>query len=194
MIAELFKYNCSTLFILKPVVGINFGLLSSEYGMINSYLKDKSREDLEGNYLFVLFRPEDFSYFEMFIEDQVETNPSFMEDYDHPEGYVVMVYKIRDELKDDFELFKQGKYSKLSYLIKDCYQKEVKAFLKPIPSFQWQVFKKNKELREKLEEFVGAHIEKDMELWALPDVEGKEVLDIEKFLQPEPQKLLKNKL
>ena len=55
MIAELFRYNCSCLFILKPVVGVNWGVLAEDFGMINSYLRDKSREDLEGELLFVLF-------------------------------------------------------------------------------------------------------------------------------------------
>src|SRR5687768_5394776 len=130
MIAELFKYNCSTLFMLKPTIGINWKILEDEFGMINSYLKDKTREDLEGNLLFVLFKPVDFDYFELFLEEQQERAENFIEDYDYAGGYVVMVYRIPEILKEDFELFKKGKYSKLSKLLKNCYEREVKAFLK----------------------------------------------------------------
>lgn len=187
MIAELFRYNTSTLFILKPVVGINFGVLKKEFGVINSYLKDKAREDLEGDMLFVLFKPVDFDYFEQFLEEQQENSANFLEDYDYAGGYVVVVYKIPEKMKEDFELFKQGKYSKLSDIIKNCYDKEVKAFLKPMPSFQHEVFSRAKRLKEELEEFLNAKFEKGAELWSLPDLSegGKETLDIEKFLKPE---------
>lgn len=184
MIAELFKYNCSALFILKPVVGINYGTLKENYGFINSYLRDKAREDLTGNLLFVLFRPQDFEYFEMFISEQSLDNDNYLEDYDYSNGYVVMVYRIPEKFKEDFEKFKEGKYSKLSSLIKNCYEKEIKTFLIPEESFQWSVFNKSSKLRKTLEEFLDCQFTKDMELWQLPDIENKEVLDIEKFLYP----------
>jgi len=190
MIGELFKYNCSTLFILKPVIGVNWGILGEEFGLINSYLRDRAREDLTGELLFVLFKPIDFDYFEMFLEEQSESE-HFLEDYDYAGGYVVMVYKIPEWLKPDFELFKQGKYSKFSNLLKNCYDKEVKAFLKPIPTFQWEVFNKSKSLREELEEYIGSAIDKNSEIWELPDQEKKEVLDIQQFIKPELTQILK---
>lgn len=176
MIGEMFKYNCSTIFMIKPIIGVNFGVLKDEFGMINSYLKDKSREDVQGDYLFILFKPIDFDNFESFLETQQEKNLDYIEDYDYTNGYVVILYKIPDVLKDDFELFKQGKYSKLSKLIKSCYDKEVKAFLKPLPGFQYEVFIKARRLKEELEEYLGSHFEDGMELWMLPDME-KECLD-----------------
>lgn len=182
MIAELFKYNCSTLFILRPVVGVSWGILAEDFGMVNSYLKDKSREDLEGELLFVLFKPIDFDYFELFLEQQAALE-HFIEDYDYTNGYVVLVYKIPEYLKSDFELFKQGKYSKFSDLIKNCYEKQVVTFLKPISTFQWDVFNKAKSLRKELEEFLETQIEKGSELWQLPDVE-KECLNIQQFIKP----------
>lgn len=184
MICELFKYNCSALFLLKPTIGINFGILASEFGMINSYLRDKAREDLEGNLLFVLFKPIDFDNFEWFLEQQTEKAENFIEDYDYAGGYVVMVYRIPDVLKPDFELFKQGKYSKFSKLIKNCYEREVKAFLKPQQSFQWDVFTKAESLKRELEEFLDTTFEKSAELWTMMD-EEKELLDIQQFIKPE---------
>jgi hypothetical protein len=183
MIAELFRYNCSTLFFVKPVVGVDWGILKEEFGLINSYLKDKAREDLEGNLLFALFKPIDFDYFELFLEQQSNLE-HFLEDYDYKNGYVVIAYKIPEEYKEDFELFKHGKYSKFSDLLKNCYQKEVVAFLKPIPTFQWDVFNKSKKLRKELEEFLETTFEKGMELWSKPD-EQKELLNIQQFIKPE---------
>lgn len=193
MIAELLKYNCSTLFILQPVTGVKWSEQEEEFGMINSYLKDKAREDLTGDLLFVLFKPKDFDYFELFVQEQEGNNSAFLEDYDYADGYVVLVYRIREELKKDFELFKQGKYSKLSELIRKSYDREVRAFIKPIPSFQWEVFRRATRLRKELEEFFETQLEKEAELWAIPDM-NKETLDIEKILNPEinEQKLLEN--
>lgn len=184
MIGELLKVNCSTLFMLKPVVGVSNMVLQDEFGMINSYLQDKSREDLNGDYLFVLFKPIDFDYFELFLEEQAERNKDFVEDYDYAGGYVVIVYKIPEILKDDFELFKKGKYSKLSTIVKECYEKEIKFFLEVIPGFQHEVFSKANRLKEELEEKFGMYFTKDMELWQLPDITGKEVLDIQSFIKP----------
>lgn len=188
MIAELFKYNCSTLFILKPVVGESYGSLRENYGFINSYLKDKAREDLSGDLLFVLFKPEDFEYFGMFVSEQIAENHNFIEDYDYTDGYVVIVYKIPQVMKEDFEKFKKGEYSKFSHIIKNCYKKEIKSFIDPNKSFQWKVFDKSKELKKELEDFLDVQFTKDMELWQIPDVEGKEILDIEKFLYPDLKK------
>lgn len=189
MIGELFKINASTLFILKPVVGVNWGVLGEEFGLINSYLQDKAREDLTGELLFVLFKPVDFDYFEMFLEEQSKSE-HFLEDYDYAGGYVVMVYKIPKWLESDFKLFKEGKYSKFSDLLKNCYDKEVKAFLQPIPTFQWDVFNKSDRLRKELEEYIGNYIDKSSEIWGLPDVEKKEVLDIQQFIKPNGVKSL----
>lgn len=183
MIAELFKYNASTLFMLKPVVGVDWGILSEDFGLINSYLQDKAREDLTGDMLFVLFKPIDFDYFELFLEQQSALE-HFIEDYDYTDGYVVLAYRIPEKLKDDFELFKKGMYSKLSKIIKECYDREIRAFLKPIPTFQWEVFNKSKAFRKELEEFLDTVFTKDMELWQKPDLEGKEILDIQQFIKP----------
>lgn len=180
MIDELFKYNCSTIFLLKPITGAHFSHLENDYGLINSYLKDKLRDEDGGDNMYILFKPHDFEQFEQFLNTQEYENIHFKEDYDYAGGYVVLIYKIPDHLQKDFELFKQGKYSKLSKFIRGCYDKTVKVYMKHIPTFQWDVFSQNEKFRKEIELFLDVELDKDAELWSIPDM-VKETLDIEKI-------------
>lgn len=173
--------NASTLFLLTPISGQEVELLR-EYQLIDSYLKDVDREDLNGNYLFVLFKPEDMEFFELFLYTESTNNENFIEDYDYAGGYIVLVYKIPEWLKDDFEKFKKGQYSKFSAKVKSLFKKvqKSKGNIKTVTTIQWDVFSKNPELRKDLEKFVGESIPDDIELYGIPDME-RETLNISKF-------------
>lgn len=191
------KGTPSRWFILKPIVKETADALK-EHNLINSYLRDKYREDLYGeDLLFVLFKPPDFDYFELFLHQQIAENKNYVEDYDYEGGYVVVVYKIPDGLKADFELFKRGKYSRMSDRIKASYGKEIRrtgtvkqmVFKK---TFQHMVFTKDPQLQQLLEEYMGIRFadhfpsKVDMELWEAVDME-KETLDIDKIKENEQQ-------
>jgi len=173
--------NTSTLFLLQPITRMEREFLN-EYQLINSYLKDVSREDLEDDLLFVLFKPNDFDYFELLIHTQSTENEDFVEDYDHGDGYVVLVYKIPEWMKNDFEKFKKGKYSEFSDKTKGFFKKvkKIPGRLHTTTSIQWDVFNKSEKLRKDLEEFIGEPLDKNAELFSIPNME-KETLDIEKI-------------
>lgn len=198
MIEELMKFNSSTLFILKPIVKEPMDVLL-EHNLINSYLRDRDREDIEGDYLFVLFKPPDFDFFEIFLHEQHE-NVHFVDEYDYEGGYVVLVYRIPDAMKKDFALFKQGKYSKMSAWFKAYYSKDLIKKGRSISvevdgmkikkSIQWLVFDKDKQLQLLLEKYMGIRFDEiyqkkeDMELWTGVD-EEKETLDIDRIRDEE---------
>lgn len=173
--------NASTLFLLTPVSGQEVELLR-EYQLIDSYLRDSDREDLTGNLLFVLFRPDDMEFFELFLYTESSQNVNFMEDYNYAGGYIVLVYKIPDKMKDDFEKFKLGQYSKFSKETKSLFKKStgVRKGFEPLTTLQWDVFSKSSALRKDLEKFVGETLPDDIELYGIPDIE-KETLTISKF-------------
>lgn len=171
--------NASTLFLLTPVSGHDVDLLR-EYQLLDSYLKDIDREDLDGNLLFVLFRPQDREFFELFLYTESAENENFVEEYDYAGGYIVLVYKIPEWLTDDFVRFKDGKYSKFSAKTKAMFKKTKKIGIKSLTTIQWDVFSKNKDLKQDLERFIGESIPDDMELYGIPDMQ-KETLNIQKF-------------
>lgn len=173
------RYNASTLFLIRPIMRKSLSDLD-EYNLINSYLKDKNREDLDEDLLFVLFKPKDFDFFSFFTAKE-ELNENFIEDYDYEGGYTVLVYKIPISLKRDFEKFKEGKYSEFSNYTKNLYKKAVQVgVLSEKSSFQWQVFKKDPELHKELEEYVGEKLDEGIELFPVPNLE-RETLDIQKI-------------
>lgn len=194
------KFNSSTLFILKPVIKEGMDVLL-EHNLINSYLKDKNRDDIEGDHLFVLFKPPDMDYFELFLHEQ-EENLNFVEDYDYEGGFVVLVYKIPEAMKKDYALFKTGRYSKMSQWFKSYYATELVKKGKTITvevdglritkSIQWLVFDKDKKLQFLLEKYMGIKFDDiydnkdDIELWTGVD-EVRELLDIDKIKQEHEQ-------
>lgn len=186
MIEHIVKANnASTLFLLTPVTRQEKELLN-EYQLINSYLRDKDREDLVGDLLFVLFKPTDLEYFELFTYTQAHENEDFLEDYDYAGGYVVIVYRIPQWLKEDFEKFKRGEYSKFSDKAKGFFRKmkKAKGRIESTQSIQWDVFNKETTLRKDIEKYVGEPIDPTQELWPVPNME-KETLNILKFRKNE---------
>ncbi len=182
MIEQIIKNNnASTLFMLTPVSGHEKDTLL-EYQLINSYLKDVNRDDLGDNLLFVLFKPDDMEFFELFLYTESANNENYVEDYDYAGGYIVLVYKVPDWLKEDFERFKRGEYSKFSMKTKNLFSKTIsmRTGLKTVTTIQWDVFSKSEELRKDLEAYVGQPISKDTELYSAPNTD-RETLDITKF-------------
>lgn len=175
------KWNCSTLFLLKPVTGIGIGGMS-EYGLINSYLQDVERE-YEDDVLFVLFKPENWDDFQLLIQREAESKSNFIEDYDYEGGYVVMAYGIPKEMKIDFEKFKEGKYSEISEDFKKKHDWKVMYNYETKNSFQYMVFYKDAEYVKQLENMLDVKFAPEQEMWSIPA--EKEILDISEIKQKE---------
>lgn len=180
------KFNASSLFLLRPLAGEERGALE-EYNFINTYMRDVNKEEYGDGFLFALFKPVDFDFFELFLHGQQTENENFVEDYDYDGGYVVIVYSVPDRLRADYERFKKGEYSKFSMFTKSLFRKmKLKNAIQKIPGFEWQVFNKSEVLRKELEQYVGEQIDDDAELYPIPN-EQKETLDIDKIRQKHEQ-------
>jgi len=185
MIESLLKYNASSLFLVKPVVGEGLGTLESDYQFISSYLKDEEREDLNGDFLFLLFKPIDFEHFESFVFKQ-KNNTNFFEDYDYEGGYVVLVYTYPDFMIRDLKKFKEGKFSEFTSYTKGLFNKFYKPSIigKQQKTPHWLIFDKDKILRKELSELLDVEIGKEEELFKKPGKE--EILNIGKIRENEP--------
>lgn len=202
-IDELFKFNCSTLFLLLPL-GLNRSKVS-EFGFKSAYIRDVSKEVEYSNPVFLLFKPDDNLMFQAFVDSEyVRVNPhtetnDLIEDYDHEGGYVVLLYQFPEEFKDDYERFLHGEYSKFSKKFKSVYPKVMKVKLPDgrvdeVIGTQYKIIHKgNRKLEEEIEKTGDMDIKKelearldiilddDSELWESPG--KKDILDIKKVIE-----------
>lgn len=153
-----------------------------DHNFINAYIKDINREvQYKKNAVYLLFKPDNFNAFNYFVEGEYDRTVNIVEDYDYEGGYVVLVYVLDGRYMDDFELIKQGKYSRTSREFQDLFPKVVKIIKNGLHrdeiSLQHRIFKKTDDLRAYWEERMGIDLPDDMEVWEV-FIEDNEVLDI----------------
>ncbi len=81
-------------------------------GFINAYVKDAMKEVQYENCIYLLFKPANNNLFKEFLDAEYERTTALIDDYDYNGGYVILVYTLDDKWKSDFDLIRQGKYSK----------------------------------------------------------------------------------
>jgi hypothetical protein len=150
-------------------------------GFINGYIKDETAEHHYEGCIYLLFRPDNVDKFREFLDSEYERTNNIVEDYDYNDGYVVVVYKLNPDFKDDYNLVKQGKYSKTSKEFKLEFPKVVKLFKQGLHrdeiSLQYRIFNRTQDLIDFWEEKLGIRFDDDQEVWDGFD-EEKEVLNI----------------
>ena len=161
------------------------------YKFINAYVRDKSHETSIGQPIFLLFRPSNPVGINKFIEEEYEIG-LLKEDYDYPDGYVVLLYEFPQEYKRDYDLLLQAKYSQTSKEFKDLFPEERSSrvtknakgeVVKIVQrTFQYMVLHKTSELRENIEDLYKVKLDPEDELYSLFDIE-KETLKIEDYVQ-----------
>jgi hypothetical protein len=157
-------------------------------GFINAYIKDARREDQYKDSIYLLFKPENLDKFREFLDSEYERTKSVIEDYDYEDGYVVVVYQLDQKYKNDFNLVKQGRYSKTSTDFQKLFPKVVKivrnGLHKDEISLQYRIFNKAEDLVNFWEEKLGIDlvetIGEDFEVWDGWD-EQKEILELDKI-------------
>jgi hypothetical protein len=157
-------------------------------GFINAYIKDARREDQYKDSIYLLFKPTDLDKFREFLDSEYERTKTIIEDYDYEDGYVVVVYQLNDKYKKDFNLIKEGKYSKTSEEFQKLFPKVIKivrnGLHKDEISLQYRIFNKNEDLVSFWEEKLGIDLKevvgKDFEVWEGWD-ESKEILELDKI-------------
>ena len=118
--------NVSTVMLL-PIIKVSKNLMFNFYrfGFKNTYLFS---EQLDGEYnfnpIYLLFEPKDLNLeFAEFIFE-LSSNHNFIEVKDIGYKKILVVFRIPDQFKEDFKLFLEGKYSKVSTDYKKCFQLE----------------------------------------------------------------------
>jgi hypothetical protein len=191
--SDLFKLNVSTIFLLYPL-GIKYQGLKG-LGFLNAYLED-SEFSWEGDVVLLLFKPKNVFRFQFWVEQEKERTPAFIDEYDYEEGFTVLVYQFPIELKEDLELIKQGKYSRVSkayiatvpessnVVVKDSEGKDRYAFCAAR-----LIVHKDPEWIKIVEEMLGLAIHPSQEFW-LKMKKEKETLNISRIRE----ELKQNKL
>ena len=157
-------------------------------GFINGYIKDERRDTQYEDAVYILFQPNDIDRFREFLEGEYEKKDHIIEDYDYEDGFVVVVYQLDKKYEKDYELVRQGKYSKTSKAFQNEFPKSVKivkdGLSKDEMSLQTRVFKKTEDLIEFWEDKLGLNLKEvfgdDYEVWDGFD-ESKEILEIDKI-------------
>ncbi len=180
------KKNITSIFMV-PTLKVPKDALRSN-GFINAYIKDNRREDVYKESVYLLFKPTDLDKFREFLDSEYERTKAVIEDYDYEDGYVVVVYQLNDKYKKDFNLIKQGKYSKTSEEFQKMFPRVVKIVKdnsrRDEVSLQYRIFSKAEDLLNFWEEKLGIDFKStfgdDFEVWDGWD-EEKEILELDKI-------------
>lgn len=173
------------------------GMHDNNHGFINAYHKDLRRDVQYEDAVYLLFRPVDIDRFREFLESEYERTDSVIEDYDYEDGYVVVVYKLNPYYKPDFDLIREGKYSKTSKEFQELFPKKVRVkdddgFITHEDALAIRIFERREELKEYWEEITETCIPEDMEVWDEYNDE-KESMDLDKIIIEQNKKTLTTK-
>jgi len=181
---EPLKKTISTVFML-PTLKISKEKLT-ENGFINAYEYDEDQDVPYLNSVYLLFKPDNLHTFRAFLNEEYERTTNIVDDYDYGKGFVVVVYKLDKRFIDDFDLVKQGRYSKTSKKFQGEFPKTTKIMRSGVVtdevSLQYRVFNKTKDLINYWEDKIGLVLGPDQEVWEAYDVE-REVLTSVKLKQ-----------
>jgi len=176
------KKTITSIFIV-PTLSIGRERLADN-GYINGYIRDARKEVQYESCVYLLFKPEDLDKFREFLDVEYERTKSIIDDYDYEDGFVVVVYMLNSKLEKDFELIKQGKYSKTSPAFQAIFPKIVKlkrnGLYKDEISLQYRIFNKTEDLRKYWEDLLDAELSPDMEVWSTFITED-ETLNLDKI-------------
>lgn len=165
--------NCSALF-LTQCVGVT-AQNKIDYNFVNSYLYDEA-EPLEGDYIYLVFRPRDKFKFSMYVENEQWRSTHFVKTYDIGD-FSVLVYALPNVYKSDYEKFKAGKYSEFSEDFKlfhpKMIQKTIKMERRDEVNLSYLIINRDEALQDYWEELFDSKLDK--EVWTIPDMEKEKL-------------------
>lgn len=147
-------------------------------GFINAYLVDNVSESTYEDCIYILFKPKDLDMFKDFLDSEYERTKQIVEDYDYEGGFVVVVYKLSQKWKEDFNLIKQGKYSQTSDGFQKVFPKVIKLMKNGLHrdelSLQYRIFNKTNDLIAYWQDKLGiTYWDEDMEVWSEFKIENE---------------------
>jgi hypothetical protein len=161
-----------------------------ENGFLNGYSNDKIHNIEYEDAIFLLFRPNQIDRFREFLDSEYERTKSVVEDYDHPGGFVVVVYKLDNRYKSDFFLIRQGMYSKTSKEFQDLFSRTITIVERGKSheeiSLQFRVFHRTEDLTKFWEDKFNVDFDEEQELWE-GFSEKNEILTEEKLKEYDKQ-------
>jgi hypothetical protein len=171
---ELDSWTASNLF-LVPLLGI-YRYKLREMGFINSFMYNSEMEEQIEGVIHLLFSPSSTEKFNEFLEIQREEGLTIIQEQDYPPTFSLITCLLPKHLKEDYELFWKGHYSKMSKEYKDLIPHKVRKTDEngktiTSPSLQHLVFQKDVGLRRNWEERLNVLFPDDLDLWSVPDVE-----------------------
>ena len=176
------KKTITSIFMV-PTLGINKELLKDN-GFINGYCRDGNREIQYEGSIYLLFKPKSLDKFRAFLDGEYERTKDVIDDYDYEDGFVVVVYELNKKFKKDFNLVREGLYSKTSSEFQAKFSKIIKiksdGSYRDEISLQYRVFNKTEDLKTYWEEKLGIEFEDDWEVWDGFELD-KETLNLDKI-------------
>jgi hypothetical protein len=176
------KKTITSIFMV-PTLSINRDKLK-ENEFVNAYVNDERRDVQYENSIYLLFCPKDLDKFKEFLDGEYERTTAIIDDYDYEDGFVVIVYELNKRFNKDFNLIKQGMYSKTSKEFQSMFPKIIKikrnGLHKDEISLQYRVFNKTEDLRKYWEEKIGVDFDETMEVWQ-GFIEENETLNLDKI-------------
>jgi len=176
------KKTITSIFMI-PTLKIPKDLLKNN-GFINGYLKDVSKDVQYENAVYILFKPTDLDKFREFLDGEYERTKDIIEDYDYPDGFVVVVYKLNPAFIKDYAIVKTGKYSQTSKAFQALFPKVIKIMKGNLSrdeiSLQYRIFNKTEDLVAFWEDRLGIDFLDRFEVWHGFE-ENEEILDITKI-------------
>ena len=177
---KLTKSIC-TLFLIRPL-GLTYADLE-KHGFINAYIKDVNQDHHYENCIYLLFKPSDMDIFMDFLEKEREVR-DLVDDYDYEGGYVVVVYSLPSKFYKDYNLIKQGLYSRTSKEFQEIFPKVIKIIKngkhRDEISLQYRIFNRTQDLINFWEEKLNIVFQPDQEVWEGFHTE-RETLDFNKM-------------
>lgn len=141
----------------------------SKNNFINGYIKDLNRDVQYENAVYLLFKPENIDVFREFVDSEYERTQELIDDYNYDDKHIVLVYQLNNNFKNDFELIKQGKYSKTSKKFQKLFPEKItisiKGYSREEVSLQYRIFNKTEDLLKYWEEILDVQFKKEYELW-----------------------------
>ena len=157
----------TTLFMVKPL-GIGIEKLD-KVGFVNGFMRDVNHDCIYQDCVYLLFKPTDMDLFRDFIDSEYERTSNIVEDYDYEGGYVVMVYKLDPKFKEDYQLVRQGLYSKTSKDFQNSFPKVVKIMKngkhRDEISLQYRIFNRTQDLINFWEDKLAIKFSSNQEVW-----------------------------
>jgi hypothetical protein len=176
------KKTITSIFML-PTLKIDRKKLSDN-NCINAFIEDLNQENVYKDAIYILFKPSDMDKFKQFLDEEYERTDQIIEDYDYPDGFVMLVYKLDSKFKKDFDLVKLGKYSLTSEKFQNLFPKTVTILRHNHPkeevSLQYRVFNRTEDMIFFWEEKLGVVFDDDQEVW-YGFIEEKEKFNLTKI-------------